>query len=120
MDILEKINYKKTFICKSNLTSGNKYRITLKYNNKKVWFYFNDNYYNKSTLKDFIYCLLLDANCYYYNENDFESFCLELGYDAFKPESKKIYKACQKQFERLNKLFNKDEVAQLEKEFENY
>ena len=120
MDILKNIKYKKSYVCKSKMCAGNQYRITLKYNNKIVWFYFHDNIYNNSNLKDFVWCLLLDAQIYYNNQNNYNNFCWELGFDPYDTKNKKIYKACQKQFERLNKLFNKDEVAQLEKEFENY
>lgn len=118
-NILNKIKFAKTYIEKSTLTSGNKYKITLTYKNKKVWFYYNDNIYNKGGLNDCLYCLLLDSQSFEYNKDNLKGFALEFGYDDIN-EAKRVYNACKKQYERLNKLFNQEEIKQLEKYFENY
>ena len=119
MRILNKITYKKTYLHKSTLTSGNAYRITLNYKNNTIWFIYNDNIYNKSTLNDFIYCLLLDSQAYEINKGNVFEFMREFGYNDTH-EAKRIYNACEKQSERLHKLFTNEEIQQLNKHFENY
>ena len=107
--MLEKIKCKKTLIGKSQMCSGNAYRITLTYNGKKCGFVFNDNYFNKSNKVDFIYCLLSDGDCYK-NSRDFNDFCYMFGYDNNSIESLNIYKACKKQYEKVKRLFTDKEV----------
>lgn len=118
-NLLNTIEMKKTYICKSDLTSGNKYRITLKHNNKMVWFIYNDNYMNKSDLKDILYCLILDATAYE-NAYNFTDFCNEFGYDSDSMKAYKIYLACKKQLERYNKLFTQEEKDFLQNLLQDY
>lgn len=117
-DLSNEINTTKTYIGKSNLTSGNAYRVTLTRNGVKVGFIFNDNIYNESDKNDFIYSLLRDSQAYE-NARDLTDFMLDFGYDDT-TQAKKIYDACKKQSERLHKLFNDAEIETLEKIFENY
>ena len=107
--VLEKIKVKKTLIGKSQMTSGNAYRVTLTYNGKKCSMVFNDNYRNGSDIKDFIYSLLLDAAGY----DNVESFMREFGYKEYS-QGKKIYNACKRQYEKLTRLFNEEEINELE------
>ena len=116
--LLNEINATKTYIGKSDLTSGNAYRITLTRNRKGIGFIFNDNIYNESDKNDFIWSLLSDSQAYE-NTRDLADFMLAFGYDNI-PQAKKIYNACKKQSERLHKLFNDAEIETLEKIFENY
>lgn len=119
--MLENIKCTKTYLDKSEMTSGNKYRITLTYNGNSIWFIFNDNYLNKSNKRDFVYCLLTDAQAYKYAENVNE-FADEFGYDTYDradySKVNKIYQACKKQYDRLCKLFTSTEAEILEKELE--
>lgn len=116
--LLNEINTTKTYIGKSDLTSGNAYRVTLTRNGVKIGFIFNDNIYNESDKNDFIYLLLRDSQAYEYTCN-FADFMNEYGYtDAQK--AKQVYNACKKQSERLRKLFNSTEIETLEKIFGNY
>lgn len=117
-NLLNEINTTKTYIGKSDLTSGNAYRVTLTRNGKRIGFIFNDNIYNESDKNDFIYSLLNDSQAYEYCYN-FADFMNEYGYTDDK-QAKKIYNACKKQSERLHKLFNSTEIEMLEKIFENY
>lgn len=116
--LLNEINTTKTYIRKSDCTSGNAYRVTLTRNGVKVGFVFNDNIYNKSDKNDFIYSLLSDSQAYE-NARDLTDFMLDFGYDNI-PQAKTIFDACKKQSERLHKLFNDAEIETLEKIFENY
>ena len=117
-NLLNEINSTKTYIGKSNLTSGNAYRITLTRNDIKIGFIFNDNIYNESDKNDFIYSLLRDSQAYEYCYN-LADFMNEYGYTDAK-QAKTIFDACKKQSERLHKLFNNTEIKMLEKIFENY
>ena len=116
--LLNEINTTKTYIRKSDLTSGNAYRVTLTRNDKKICFVFNDNIYNESDKNDFIYSLLSDSQAYE-STRDLTDFMHEFGYTDDK-QAKKIYDACKKQSERLHKLFTNKEIETLEKIFENY
>ena len=116
--LLNEINTTKTYIRKSDLTSGNAYRVTLTRNDKKICFVFNDNIYNESDKNDFIYSLLSDSQAYE-STRDLTDFMHEFGYTDDK-QAEQVYDACKKQSERLHKLFNDAEIKTLEKIFENY
>ena len=115
--LLNQIKCTKTYTGKSNMTSGNSYRITLTYKGRKCSFIFNDNYLNESGKKDLVQCLLMDAEAYN-NARDFEDFALEFGYNADSIQAYKIYKACKKQAEKVSRLFTSKEIEQLFMEVE--
>lgn len=119
--ILNNLEMKKTYLKKSNKTSGDTYLVTIKNkrNNKKISFHFHDNYLNESNLKDILYCLKLDAESYYYS-SDFKNFCDEFGYSEDSIKALKIYNYCKKQYERYNKLFNEEEKEYLNIILEDY
>lgn len=114
--MLESIKCTKSYIGKSEMTSGNAYRITLTYNGKSIWFIFNDNYLNKSNKRDFVYSLLSDAQAYKYAEN-VDSFMDEFCYTNY-AKAKRVYNACKKQYDRVCKLFTSTEAEILERELE--
>ena len=116
--LLNEINTTKTYIGKSDMTSGNAYRITLTKKSIKIGFIFNDNIYNESDKNDFIYSLLSDSQAYEFCYN-LADFMNEYGYTDGK-QAKTIFDACKKQSDRLHKLFNNTEIETLEKIFENY
>ena len=116
--LLNGVDSTKTYIRKSDCTSGNAYRVTLTRNGVKVGFIFNDNIYNESDKNDFIYSLLSDSQAYE-STRDLTDFMNEYGYTDAK-QAKQAYNACKKQFDRLHKLFNNTEIETLEKIFENY
>lgn len=109
--LYDSIKCKRTYIGKSHMTAGNAYRITLTYNNKQCRFIFNDNIYNDSKKSDFIACLLRDAEAYEF-AGDLAGFMRDFGFLDGK-EAKPIYKACEKQFYRLIKLFSREEIELL-------
>lgn len=116
--LLNEINTTTTYIEKSDLTSGNAYRVTLTRNGVKVGFIFNDNIYNESDKNDFIYSLLSD-NQAFESTRDLADFMLAFGYTDAK-QAKQAYNACKKQSDRLHKLFDDTEIETLKKIFENY
>ena len=106
--LLSMIKCSKTRLGKSNLCSGDEYRITLTYKGKKAVFRFHDNYLNKSDKSDFIRCLLLDAEAYN-NCRDVYDFMSDFGYTSIR-DAQKVYRACEKQSEKVHRLFNEQEI----------
>ena len=115
--IFDKVNVTKKLIGKSEMTSGNAYRVNISYNGKRVWFVFNDNYLNSSSKKDLLDCLILDA-CSYDCCKSLTDFILEFGYEEMVEQGIKAYKGCKKQSDRLKKLFSSLELTQLQEELQ--
>ena len=103
---------------KSEMCSGNKYRIRMSYNGVTVSFNYHDNYKNESGVKDYLYALLSDKNAYE-STRDVNDFMLGFGYKNYN-EAKRIREACKRNSEKLEKLFNSEELEEIEKELENY
>ena len=112
--LLDRVICLKKDLGKSEMTSGNAYEISVFYKRCKVQrqikFVFNDNFKNASTKRDWLYALVLDAQSYEqaHDENDF-AFMFGYGPCATK-ESRRIYKACKKQYKLLHWLFNEAEI----------
>ena len=105
---------------KSKETSGNEYSVVLKYNGNCITMLFHDNYKNDSGKDDFLYALLMDGlayeNCY-----NLADFMDEFGYDYDqKDKAQKAYKACERQYNKLHRLFTDEEIEQLQEEFEDF
>ena len=111
-NLLKQIKCKKSYLHKSHMTTGNAYRVTLTYKGKSCRFIFNDNYLNASKKKDFLYCLVLDANCYE-ESRDVCDFVYSFGYADDYATGKKAFESCKKQSERARKLFNAEELELL-------
>ena len=108
--LLSRINYSRKFVRSSGMTSGNEYKITLSYNGNKASFVFHDNYENKSTLVDWLECLLLDMGAYEFC-HDVDEFAREYGYEPSEyVKASKAYLACKKTAEKLHRLFTDDEL----------
>ena len=109
--LLSMIKCSKTRLGKSEMCSGDAFRITLTYKGKKAVFRFHDNYRNESDKSDFIRCLLLDAEAYENSRNAHE-FMRDWGYSDFR-EAQQVYRDCEKQSERVHRLFNEQEIQVL-------
>lgn len=109
-EILSKINFSRTYVCRSKMCSGNEYKIRLSYNGNSAWFVFHDNFENKSTLKDWLYCLIMDMDAFEYSKDAWD-FARNFGYaDEDYTKACKAYKACKKTSEKLHKLFSESEL----------
>lgn len=108
---IAKIGCQKTYMCKSHMTSGNQYFITISYNGKQAKFVFHDNYMNKSKKEDFLSALVSDALAFDRAEN-FEEFVNEFGYTN-RREASRVYVGCMSQSKRLHRLFTDEEIALL-------
>lgn len=118
MEILEKIKTTKTLLGKSQITSGNKYKVKISYNGKSVYMIFHDNFKNGSDKKDFVYSLMQDANAYRDCYN-FADFMNNFNYTEEK-EVQKIYNACRRQSQKFDKLFTEEEQEELQELLADY
>lgn len=118
MDILDKIKTTKSRLGKSEMTSGDKFKVKISYNGKSCYMVFNDNFENKSDKKDFIYSLWLDADAWI-NSKNLADFMSEFGYDD-KKQASKIYNACEKQAQKFNKLFTQKEQNEIRELLADY
>ena len=120
--IKDLVKANKIYMRKSNETSGNEYSVVLKYNGNSITMLFHDNYKNESGKDDFLYALLMDAMAY---ENCFNlaDFMDEFDYgfgQTEKERAQKAYKACERQCNKLHKLFTEEEIEELQNEFEDF
>ena len=116
MAILEKIRTTKTYQGKSEMTSGNAYKVRIYYNGKYCQMVFHDNYQNKSDKNDFLYSLLMDADAYN-NTMDLDDFASAYGYEK-NSECIRAYKACKAQAKKVERLFTEEEVEAIYAELE--
>lgn len=123
--LLNNIKVYNYYIEKSKETSGNKYKIIIRYNNKSVSMVYHDNYLNECKKENILYSLILDMECV--EGRRYAEFCNEFGYNIYNDynndydkKSYKIYKSCIKQLEKFNKLFNDKEQELLIDYFNEY
>ena len=103
-----------------NMPDLNAYKVTLSYNNNKMTIDYHMGTALKQTdltIESVINSLLLD---YISDNTTFTDFCDEYGYDGDSIKDSKIYKACQKNTEKMNKLFQSDEIEALRKQLQDY
>lgn len=107
---LDDVKVTKKEIGKSEMTSGNAYRVTISYKGKRASFTFNDNYLNQSGKEDLLVCLYNDALAWACHQC-FEDFVWEYGYEIHQlKEAKKAYNECRKQDQRLTRIFSEEEI----------
>ena len=105
---------------KSKETSGNEYSVVLKYNGNCITILYHDNYKNESGKDEFLYALLMDglacSQCR--NLSDFMDL---YAYDYEEIEkAEKVFKECQRQYNKLCRLFTQEEINQLIEEFKDF
>ena len=119
--MLEKINFSCTESENQNelfTVYHTRFDCMIKYNGKQFSFPYQCNTtHSMPNLKVCMECLLLDANAFE-NTTDILDFAEEFGYDSYLDIAKirKIYKACEKTYNRLHKMFIDAEIEELEKE----
>lgn len=71
--------------------------------------------------KDFLCCVLLDADSYNYNR-DLEGFCREFGYDYYenRKEAMRVFTKCEKAFHALDIMFEPEELYALHRYFREW
>lgn len=71
----------------------------------------------KPTQASVLYCLLLDSTA---NDESFNTWCDNLGYDNDSIKALNIYKACCDNAEKLNKVFTREQQQKLNELLEDY
>lgn len=92
----------------------------IKYNGKQFSFPYQCNTtHSTPNLKACMECLLLDASGFE-NATDILDFADEFGYDSYLDIAKirKIYKACERTYNRLHKMFTDAELETIQREIE--
>ena len=123
--MLEKIKFNYEVAEKQNelfTPAHRKYVCIIKYNGRQYTFDYQCNpIYSKPNLNDCMDSLLLDGFSYS-DSKDIIDFANEFGYDIYenKAEVKRIYNACKKTWEALNRLFTDEELEELENEINEY
>ena len=118
--IKDLVKASKVYLGKSKQTSGNEYSVVLKYNGNSITMLFHDNYLNESGKDEFLYALLMDTMAYE-NCSSLADFMDEFGYGyERRKEAEKAYKACEKQYNKLHRLFTEEEIDELHNEFEDF
>lgn len=89
------------------------YKSTLKYKKKQMTIYFSMGiglgYEPK--VEEVLNCLASDSSSV--ENEDFENWCRNLGYDTDSRKAEKIYKICQKQAEKLEKFLGEELYKEL-------
>ena len=101
----------------------NCYIVTLKYNGKKISFTYGDSIANSEAglkPKKNVLLEIVTSDFYINKENypSYEDFAPEFGYDVDSIKGLRTYENCMKQGEKLQKLFDEDEIKNLREELE--
>lgn len=85
---------------------------TIEYNDVAYTFTYQCNtQYTTPNKRDMMECLLFD---YFVAEMSFNEFCNEFGYDTLDDESNSIYEACEETYNAFRRLFDDDELSELQ------
>ena len=98
-----------------------KYNAKVKYGGKQQSFEFTDSVHNtengiEPNPKDVLYSLIMDIS----SPDDEEEFYSEFGYDADSRKAYDIYRAVQKEKQKVNKLFSESDIEKLQTVFQDY
>ena len=93
---------------------ANMYRVTIQNGKQKFNTTFTDSIYNtsngtRSSDLDILYCVLMDAQTYEYYDT-LEDFADNTGIDIYEERSKatRIFRACERQYNNIIKLFGSE------------
>ena len=100
---------------------ANKYKVRISYQKRSGVFEYTDSVANTNEgkepeIKDVLYCLVMD---YTSASETFQDFCDEFGYDNDSIKSLNVFKACQKNSEKMKRIFG-PVLNALHKEYEGY
>lgn len=96
------------------------YTITFMANDKKFSTTFHDSAYNyckrigatEDMINDAVNCIISDAQSYS-NYTNFYDFCNAFGYEIHEGEGYRVWNACAKICEKLEDMFNSEEISEL-------
>ena len=93
--------------------NGDPWRVTLKRPGKQMSLFFSNGYGHGGappTAEGVLECLRSDA---YTDGDTFEEFCFSLGYDSDSRKAEKLYKAVQRQTDKLRRFLGADLFTEL-------
>lgn len=98
--------------------TATKYRCKVTFKNQSYVFayWMGSAHKQPPTKKDVLYSFIMDDT----EGMDFKDFCLCFGYNTDSIEALKTFKACQKQTENVNRLFNSEEKEILRELLQDY
>lgn len=115
-ELLNTVEMSEEYICKSKMTMGNKYRITLERNNNSMEFDFHTNAYDEVKLEDIVECLMMDRETFlsmapnYWTVDYFRrEFCYSEDHMSDE-QLEKIMKDIEKNSKNLEELFTEEEL----------
>lgn len=119
------LKFKINDLGKSAKTSGDSFKVIVinKRNNKRLTFIFHDNYLNESTGREMLMSRFSDAYAYEstLNINDFyETYYGKISSFEETLNIGRAYKECKKALKDFKRVFNEEELNELNKEWENY
>ena len=123
--MLEKINFSYTESENQNnlfTPHHTNFDCMIKYNGKQFKFPYQCNTaYSMPNAKDCIYAILMDAMSFN-DASDILDFANEFGYDLYEDAKKvtKVYKACERAYNSLHRLFTDAELSELEEETDEF
>ena len=87
--------------------SANGYRCTLRYHGRQYTFDFwmGSAHTDEPDAEGVLKCLLSDAQA---GDEDFDNFCMELGYDQDSRKSEAVWKSCQRVATAMHRLLGDD------------
>jgi len=97
--------------CDGKHIHGDKYRVTLARDGKRIQFCFWNSYNDaQSNRPPSEYDVLACASSDLYCPSDFEDFCAEYGYDNDRRKAEQTFKLCRAQSEWLQRIFDTEEM----------
>lgn len=115
-----KVEWRESLDQENKFTSCHtRFDVKITYNKKyMVTTYQCNTSYKNDMKKDILYCILMDASAYEYDSN-IDDFQREFGYEKAS-ELLKAFNGCKEAYEKVHKLFNKEELEQLNDIFQDY
>lgn len=120
MEILDKIKFDYTEAIDSKSTPFTRehtiFKCKISYNRKSYTFEYQCNTnYELPEIERVLECLITDAECFD-NSKDFYNFAIDLGYDPYSEEAKRVYNGCKKTSKALHRLFEDYEISMLDED----
>lgn len=102
-----------------NWSSARHYKTILKMDNRQMTVYFSMGLglSHEPTIEEVLDCIAMDSFSYL-NDDSFEDFCKEFGYDIFNKQHKKVYDNIMKQGKKAEKFLTRPLLEELVYEVE--
>lgn len=109
--MFDNLTFNWRLVGKSQMCSGNEYKVSVEHNGLKATFPYHTNYRDEKDNREFLSCVFDDAFAYE-NSRDILDFKDEFGYEDSK-QCREVYDACKGISEKLHRLFSDEEFDEL-------